>query len=349
MHLPNRLRTARLLKVIMAALFVFSSAMALAQSSPGYSHDEGVKTSNPSWMTALNDDTLLSSLSLPGTHDSLARHGGDSAQTQSMSLSNQLESGIRVLDVRCRQNNDNFRIYHGITDQHIGFDDVLTDVIAFLKTNPNEAVFMRVKEETPRGDENKLSFEDVFKKFWSNTSYSSYFWTGTYSTTTKLSDVRGKIVVLDNFSASGTYGIHYTDFNAQDQYVLHTNWDLYEKWTDVKEQLAKANTDTGTTLYINYLSASTGSFPYFVASGHSSSGTSAKRLLTGKTTPGWKDWKDFPRVGCAMGICSIAFEGTNNLTYERLGTDFKTKVGAIMADFPGPGLIERIIALNDQF
>jgi len=34
---------------------------------------------------------------------------------------------------------------------------------------------------------------------------------------------------------------------------------------------------------------------------------------------------------------TIAFEGTNVLTYERVGKSFENRTGAVMADFPGPG------------
>jgi len=346
MQRSNKLRMDPVLKIIMLALSVLSSAIALAHGNPAYSHDGGVKTSNPRWMTALKDDTLLSSLSLPGTHDTMAFYGGDAAQAQAMSLANQLESGIRVLDIRCRHIQDVFAIHHGMVFQKVYLGDVLNTVIAFLNKNPGETVFMRVKEEY-NPENNKLTFEQVFRdRYW--TPNINYFWQGT-SDDPKLADVRGKIVVLQNFSADQRYGISYSSFTTQDDYKLNTNWDLYDKWTKVKTQLGKANQDTGTARYINFLSASTGSFPYFVASGHSSPGSSASRLATGKTTPGWKSWKDFPRVDCALGICTIAFEGTNILAYERLGKDYKARVGILMADFPGPGLIERTIELNNRF
>ena len=53
----------------------------------------------------------------------------------------------------------------------------------------------------------------------------SYFLQGT-SENPKLVDVRGKIVVLQNFSADQKYGISYSSFTIQDDYKLNTNWDL---------------------------------------------------------------------------------------------------------------------------
>src|SRR5207302_1134087 len=98
---------------------------------------------------------------IPGTHDTMAFYGGDAAQTQTMSLANQLESGVRVLDIRCRHIADVFAIHHGVVFQKVFFGDVLNDVIAFLKKNPSETVLMRVKEEYEPA-ENTRTFEETF-------------------------------------------------------------------------------------------------------------------------------------------------------------------------------------------
>lgn len=135
------------------------------------------------------------------------------------------------------------------------------------------------------------------------------------------------------------------------EYDLDTNWDLYGKWVDVKEQYQDANSSTegSRNFYINFLSGSGGSFPYFVASGRSSPGTGASRLLTGLTTlTSPNKYPDFPRIDCFAGICSIAFEGTNILSYEYLESADINFAGIVYADFPGHGLIDRIIALNND-
>ncbi|HEY0394908.1 MAG TPA: phosphatidylinositol-specific phospholipase C [Candidatus Elarobacter sp.] len=325
-------------------------APAHAHKTSGYSHDDGSKTANPHWLTVLDDNVTLSQLSLPGTHDSMAFYGGDIAQAQTMSLDKQLQSGIRVLDIRCWHAYNSFSINHGFMPQFAGFDDVLNTVTGFLVNNPGETVLMRVTEAfTPVGT--TRTFEQTFDGYRSR--YADYFYGGTSDGSDpdnpKLKDMRGKIVLLQAFSGQ-RHGIPYPGtFNVQDKYSLASNADLYDKWRHVKVQLEDANSGAADVRYVNYLSGSGGSFPYFVASGHSSPGTSAPRLATGRTTPGWKSWKDFPRVNCAIGICTIAYEGTNVLTYERLGKNFKKRVGILFADFPGPGLIDRTIELNNSF
>ncbi|HEY0384061.1 MAG TPA: phosphatidylinositol-specific phospholipase C [Candidatus Elarobacter sp.] len=339
------IRRAALSAAAVSFILASLAVPAAAHKSSGYSHDEGAKTSNPRWMTALSGEVVLGQLSIPGTHDTMSFYGGDIAQAQTMPLDKQLQSGIRALDIRLWHVADGFEVNHGYVPQFAKFSEVLSTVVAFLVNNPGEAVLMRLTEASSPFLTSE-SFESTFKHFYWE-KYKDYFYDGS-SDNPKLKDIRGRIVVLQKFKAEERYGIPYKSFDIQDDWHLNSNADLYDKWKSVKAQLAKANNDTQPTTYMNYLSAAGGSFPYFVASGHSSPGTSAPRLATGRTSPGWKSWHDFPRVNCAIGICTIAYEGTDVLTYERLGKDFKKRVGVIMADFPGHGLIDRIIALNDS-
>ncbi|EEM68354.1 MULTISPECIES: phosphatidylinositol-specific phospholipase C domain-containing protein [Bacillus cereus group] len=310
-----------------------------------YSHDSNIGYENPNWMADIPDDTMFSDLSIPGTHNTMALYGGDVTQCQTMSLNTQLYAGVRYLDIRCRHIENVFAIHHGPVYQNAMFGDVCIIVRDFLRKNPSETVFMRIKEEhTP--ENNTRSFSETFADY--KSQYSELFWNWS-SDNPKLSGIRGKVVVLQNFSGD-RFGISYNTLNIQDQYSLNTNWDLYDKWLFVKDHLyaADASYKNGRKqAYLNYLSGSGGSFPYFVASGHSSPGTNASRLSTGLTTPAFASWyPDFPRVNCFIGICTIAFEGTNILTSNWIeGSDFKY-VGIIAADFPGGGLIDNIIYLN---
>ena len=338
------------------------AAPSLAHVSPGYSHDSAVKTRNPDWMGNLKDDVRMSELSMPGTHDTMSFYGGDAVQTQTLRLPDQLVSGIRVLDIRCRHIYPPqtgifvFAIVHGPVHQNAFFDDVLNAAVDFLKGHPREAVFMRVKEEgRPENIPGSRTFETTFQKsYWENSRWRDYFWKPTVENRNNptLGEVRGKIVILQDFPSTEVFGVDYKYFDIQDEFRMDTNWDLYGKWTHVLAYLQKANTGSKDTPFMNYLSASRGSFPYFVASGHSNPATGAPRLATGRTTPGWRNsWLDFPRVDCWRvfwtNFCTIAFEGTNILTYERLKN--YRRVGVIMSDFPGPGLIDETIKLNDRY
>src|SRR4051794_16484345 len=66
--------------------------------------------SNPDWMRGLPDGASLAALSVPGTHETMAIHGGAWTQTQEDfgdsggTLAAQLTAGIRMIDIRARVN-----------------------------------------------------------------------------------------------------------------------------------------------------------------------------------------------------------------------------------------------------
>ena len=70
------------------------------------------------WMAKLPDASSLAALTIPGTHDSSAMHepAMGIAKTQTLTFAEQLTAGIRYFDVRCRNFDDQFLIYHGSLD-----------------------------------------------------------------------------------------------------------------------------------------------------------------------------------------------------------------------------------------
>jgi 1-phosphatidylinositol phosphodiesterase len=59
-----------------------------------------------SWMAQIPDDTLLSNITVPGTHDSCAMSNIPFVRTQYLSIAKQMEAGLRFLDLRCRVHSD---------------------------------------------------------------------------------------------------------------------------------------------------------------------------------------------------------------------------------------------------
>ncbi|CDF41273.1 unnamed protein product [Chondrus crispus] len=108
-------------------------------------------------MSQLPDDTPLHKVSIPGTHDTGALHGGRICETQRWTVAEQLRAGIRFLDIRCRRDGTSFAIHHGFCFQKMYFEDVLRDVSMFLASSPGETILMRVKEEyIPRAGSSSL-------------------------------------------------------------------------------------------------------------------------------------------------------------------------------------------------
>jgi len=367
---------------LISLILIFSlTPVSLAHPHYTYSHEERAMTANPNWMSVLPDSVRLSELSIPGTHESLSFYGPapiiNLVRTQRMSLVSQLESGIRVFDIRCAVVDVRsgpglpgyFNIYHGDIFQKEHFGGVLDTVVKFLRNHKRETVLMRVKEEkTDRpGD-----FETIFRDtYWNKAPYKDFMWKGTDQNPT-LAEMRGKIVILQDFarwqcpnaqcpsepisSIHPQYGICYNSFVDQDKFQVLGREALYDKWEWVKKYLDHANFgfDEGRhrdTKFINYLSGvgTTQTLgepnPWFVVSGHQGPGTGAERLRT-KYWGLPNQWPDFPRdtVG---GREWIYYEGTNTLVYDYIRNGHAAeRVGIIMTDFPGKGLIERIICIN---
>ena len=347
--------------------------MALAHKTPAYYHDTNDIRDQGAWMQGLDDNVLLRDLSLPGTHKTMSRFGGAAPANvicQTLTLDQQLTAGIRVLDIRCRCIGNRLTIHHGdykffdipsflggngnsaslSVYQQATFEDVLNSCINYLNTNPSETILMRIKQEFAAENCQGDFSSQFFNNYYIDQRFNTRFWRneGTNNNPT-LGQVRNRIVILrDGFSGSGTsvVGLSYPSFaDIQDDYKVPTNFQLYNKWTSVKNQLIKASTAQGrTTFYMNYLSGSTLAFPYFVASGHSDPRTDAPNLWDGSFTgiQGADFQPDFPR-----GIFgAINYEGTNVLAYNWIQNNQPCFCGIIMADFPGDGLIDEIILRN---
>ncbi|MBW3621846.1 MAG: phosphatidylinositol-specific phospholipase C domain-containing protein [Armatimonadetes bacterium] len=299
-----------------------------------YNSSESIDTEHEDWMSWLPDTIRLTELSIPGTHDSGSFYGGDAVQTQSLRLPTQLKAGIRAWDIRCRHIEDRFAIHHGSIYQKAMFGDVLEQAAQFLRDHPRETILMRVKREYNDSD-NTRTFAATFKWYRDQTTYGQYIWKpptdGGWEASQqvpKLGDVRGKIVILQNFSgdldgdgnADEVFGPVWGNSDIQDEWDLDTVWELDSKWNDVRDHLDKTSNGDPSRMYVNFLSASSengGVYPYTVARGSS----------------------DHEKQ----------FWGVNHHAIHYLVEANVKRTGLMMMDFPGAGLIDVIIAHNFRF
>lgn len=161
------------------------------------------ENSGSKWMSKLSGDTNLCDINMPGTHNSgstytVAVVTGVVASCQDDTIPEQLQKGIRYLDIRC---DNDLNINHGgvicysnvltIDKYKVTFPKLLDDVENFLEENPTETVLLQLKKEGG-GKGNFLeningdlkSRKKVFRS--ENPCISGI----------KLDDVRGKIVIL---------------------------------------------------------------------------------------------------------------------------------------------------------
>ncbi|MFI8964078.1 phosphatidylinositol-specific phospholipase C [Streptomyces sp. NPDC053493] len=202
------------------------------------------------WMAAHGDPTPLQKLTIPGTHDSGARYGGLWTECQNTTIAQQLDSGIRFLDVRCRVTGGSFAIHHGAFYQNMMFGDVLVACWNFLAAHPSETVLMRVKQEY--SSESDATFRAVFDDYLDNRGWRPLFRIGPVLPT--LGEARGRVVLLaDN---GGLPGLRWADgayFDVQDDYQAEP----FAKWPKIRDQFRKAATQPG-RCYVNFVSTAAG-------------------------------------------------------------------------------------------
>ncbi|MCJ1223564.1 hypothetical protein MMC12_000207 [Toensbergia leucococca] len=112
----------------------------------------------PSWMSKLKDETPLSALSIPGTHNSPTCHRAlPSVRCQAVPPRVQLENGVRFFDIRVQPETpedltkDRLILVHSVFPVSLTgnkyFRDLVNEVFNFLDQNPSETVIMSVKRE----------------------------------------------------------------------------------------------------------------------------------------------------------------------------------------------------------
>jgi 1-phosphatidylinositol phosphodiesterase len=135
---------------LLAFLLPFTIATAL-HPRPSL-HPNAAPINMASWQSLLPNTTFLSSLSIPGTHDTMAYRKSRGSylasftQTQKHDLLTQLRNGVRYLDLRLQHHKDRFTIHHGATYLHFDLPEVLSIIETFLSApeSNQEALIVRL-------------------------------------------------------------------------------------------------------------------------------------------------------------------------------------------------------------
>ncbi|KAI0553302.1 phosphatidylinositol-specific phospholipase C [Xylaria curta] len=149
------------------------------------------------WMREIRDEYPLTALSMPGTHNSPTCHVAlPSVRCQAVGIREQLENGVRFLDVRVNvsQEDTALTLVHSAFPISLTgnkyFKDLVDTIYNFLDANPSETIIMSVKREgTGRGTDQKLS-KLLKEKF-----YNEKRWY-TEPRIPRLGEVRGRIILL---------------------------------------------------------------------------------------------------------------------------------------------------------
>ena len=123
--------------VLSVSLLIFAACDNVPESTVS---DEPVAELS-SWMSMIEDDTLLTELVIPGSHDSGTKGMNLIAETQDKTYLEQLERGFRYFDTRVMYTGGEFYMYHSVKGE-MKYSQVLEDVKAFLDENPTETVIL---------------------------------------------------------------------------------------------------------------------------------------------------------------------------------------------------------------
>lgn len=235
-----------------------------------------------SWMIGLRSEPYISELSIPGTHDTLT-FVTDSINSytkcQTLSLVAQLNTGIRYVDIRLKEEGNKLVYCHGPFSYRQTFDLALKEIVDFLLQNPSEFVIMSVKND---GDES-ATFQTLVEQYFANTRVNDRMWKGTHMPS--VNEVRGRIVLVrryGNYVAAGANprGIdisgnlwpkndtgHNTNylgekFAIQDKFGYYGWATIGHKWDAVASFLDETRrSNERERLFINFLSATGGFLP----------------------------------------------------------------------------------------
>jgi hypothetical protein len=176
-----------------------------------------------SWMGKLADSTLLCNVNLPGTHDSAAIRSSFKTlyACHYDTLSQQLEGGIRLLDIRIKIKKEgtafSFVTCHGDVSLHFQMNEyqslpsALDECKAFLTSNPSETVAMSLKIDDSNG-----YFADESSKtqaLGALTTLLDRYATLKVAKAVTVGEARGKLYLLNRITADLTFGvpINYTN------------------------------------------------------------------------------------------------------------------------------------------
>ena len=192
-------------------------------SGSGGSGDQGDQpkpqiTAN-SWMTAIDDDTKIALLTIPGTHDAATSTCAGPGKCQTLTISGQLEHGVRAFDLRPTMDDNSTlgNIYHSILDTGVSMGNAMEYFDSFLKAHPGEGIIVIMRYESERqifGSIAEDNYKTAMKNFlWDNRIYQSRM--AAFNKSMTMKDLRGKILIIsrNDLSPVSTFETAYTQWS----------------------------------------------------------------------------------------------------------------------------------------
>lgn len=237
---------------------------------------------NKNVLSALSGGIYLSELNLAGTHDSATAFCAFSrlAKCQTHTFREQLNMGVRLLDIRLCRTGNRFYLVHGKANcyrdaskkDRLTFDEVFGILKAFLQENPRETVVLSIKQD--RGCLQKPFFKAFYNQYIRGQENLWYL----ENRVPRLSECCGKLVLLrrckkaESFEDTNACGLDFSVWedqasrtetvpltvtqsadccaSVQDRYRLAPE----RKWMDCEKPFLESARPSPHKIYLHYLS-----------------------------------------------------------------------------------------------
>ncbi|KAH0537412.1 hypothetical protein KQX54_000325, partial [Cotesia glomerata] len=266
------------------------------------------------FLTKLPESQQINTLALIGSHDSATYNTLIfAAQIQQRSITEQLNAGIRVLDIRVRRIENVSAIHHDSIYLGMMFGDIVNEVWKFLRRHPYEFVIMFLQDEF-YSESSTMSeceiLENRYIKIYGNLFVQ--FW----PVEDTIKEHHGKILLARGNNGFGlcTVSLHCDQQNLCKRTSTFTRTAKWNAIAAFQDKIFNANSSE--SCYINYLPAHGG--------------------IIGPNTIDNKFWSDIPEflgTGLRPGM---------NYRMIKYFRNPKNTLYIIMADNPLPQLLDKM-------
>ncbi|MBQ9531080.1 MAG: leucine-rich repeat protein [Eubacterium sp.] len=211
----------RIISLALSFILLASSFSMLPFES--YAQNEESKTLSEvalsDWMSAIQGNTKLTEITIPGTHDTCAKEFATANiltrifKCQKETIPELLEDGVRYLDIRCEtsKTTHSTKTVHSTSDCYRNgslyyLDYVFKECYEFLDAHPSETILLQIKEDD--GNVGAPNFTEAIYEYIHGYGQNKYFYGEDYNyhdywylskSIPTLDEVRGKIVLFNRF------------------------------------------------------------------------------------------------------------------------------------------------------
>ena len=275
-------------------------------------------------------ETRLIDLAIVGTHDAVAFSASPQLRCQDLTLEEQLEVGVRAFDLRLVDRYDGsgyMDLYHGEESLELEFTgEVLPLFTQFLTAHPDEFVILSLRKEDDErhSQEEMKAYSQSLRRALERPDVARLLYRGQLTRETKVSEVRGKLLILlrtridedvclpyfDGFQDDTTFVARLVnpcggtlDLMVEDKYMVYDTIGMRDKKSALSEVLDLAETMPDHWM-IAYLSGTGDLTPEAVAE---EINPFAYRLLRERTSlPGgiyFMDFAGMPETRAIITLC----------------------------------------------